>query len=67
MSITGGGKRPLVRFRYRTGAIVGPWRNTREAALGDAVKAGQARIDETQADGVRWTVPGKIEADHPDI
>ena len=63
MSIKGRGHGPVVRFRYRTAAIAGPWRSTREAALRDAVKAGQARVDETQSDGVRWTVPGTIEAD----
>jgi hypothetical protein len=63
MNSSGRGKRGSVRFRYRTAVITGPWRTTREAALRDALKAGQARLDETQPDGVRWIVPGTIEAD----
>jgi hypothetical protein len=50
----------LARYRYRTSAIVGPWRRTREQAAADAVNARQARWDETGAQ-LRWTVPGDIE------
>jgi hypothetical protein len=30
------------RFRYRTKALVGSWRATREEAIADAIRAGQA-------------------------
>jgi hypothetical protein len=63
MNMKGRGRQPLARFRYRTAAIVGPWRKAREAAVQDAVKAGQARIDDSQPDGVRWAAPGTIEED----
>ncbi|MEA3013802.1 MAG: hypothetical protein QOD42_2347 [Sphingomonadales bacterium] len=55
--------RPPVRYRYRTAAVIGPWRETPEAALRDAVKAGQAVVDEDEPGGVRWKLPGTIEAD----
>jgi len=35
----------MTHYRYRTPALVGPWRETADAALEDAVKAGQARHD----------------------
>ena len=62
MNTSGRASRPFVRYRYRAGAIVGPWRKTREAALGEAVKAGQAEADKSQPDGIRWKLPGTIEA-----
>ena len=46
-------------YRYRTEALVGPWRARREQAIGDAVLAGQARFNE--ALDLEWTVPGEIE------
>lgn len=49
------------RFRYRTSALTGPWRDTVEEAIGDAAKAKQAEADEFAPDGVRWIVPGRIE------
>ena len=63
MNTRGRGSRPLVHYRFRTAALVGPWRKTREAALRDAVKAGQADVDQAQPDGLCWRVAGTIEAD----
>lgn len=51
----------LARYRYRTPALTGPWRDSREAALRDAVGAKQAVPDDSQPDGVRWMVPGRVE------
>jgi hypothetical protein len=55
--------RSPVRYRYRTAAIIGPWRTTPEAALRDAVNADQAVVDEHEPGGVRWWLPGAIETD----
>lgn len=49
------------RYRYRTPALTGPWRNSHDAAVRDAVKAKQAEIDNDQPSRVAWTVPGRIE------
>jgi hypothetical protein len=49
------------RYRYRTAALTGPWRDTQDAAAGDAVKAKQAERDADRPDGIRWIVPGEIE------
>jgi hypothetical protein len=48
------------QFRYRTAVLVGLWRDTRERACNDAVRAGQAK---TVGDGevLEWVVPGSIE------
>ena len=35
----------MMRYRYCTPALAGPWRETPGDALNDAVRAGQARID----------------------
>jgi hypothetical protein len=48
------------RYRYRTGVLVGPWRDTREQAVADAVRSNQARIDGSGGD-LLWLVPGRIE------
>ena len=46
-------------YRYRTRALLGRWRATREEAAADAVNARLARIE----DGAFvWKVPGEIEA-----
>ncbi len=45
-------------YRYRTPALVGPWRKSARQALLDAVRANQARRDDQT---VRWLVPGSIE------
>jgi hypothetical protein len=49
------------RYRYRTPALTGPWRDSNEDAVRDAVNANQAQYDDDQPSGVRWTVPGEIE------
>lgn len=51
----------MPKFRYRTSALTGPWRDTPDQALNDAVKAKQAWIDEDNPSDVRWIVPGQIE------
>lgn len=48
-------------FRYRTPALVGPWRKTARQAVLDALHANQARRDERDRDTVHWLVPGRIE------
>ena len=50
-----------IRYRYRTAALAGRWRDSREEALRDAVKAHQALADEAAVDGLRWLVNGEIE------
>jgi hypothetical protein len=50
------------RYRYRTPALTGPWRESQDDAVGDAVRAKQAQYDEDQPSGVKWIVPGEIEA-----
>ena len=49
------------RYRYRTAVLTGPWRETEIDAANDAVRAKQATSDVTQTEGIRWTVPGRIE------
>jgi hypothetical protein len=51
----------LPRYRYRTRALVGPWRNSRERAIDDAVRAKQAKLDDHEPRGFRWLVPGQID------
>lgn len=51
----------MPQYRYRTAALTGPWRDTRQAAVGDAVRAKQAMTDEDDPGEVRWVVPGRIE------
>ena len=45
-------------YRYRTSALVGPWRKSARQAVLDAVRAHQAHRDRH---AVRWLVPGRIE------
>jgi hypothetical protein len=52
----------LARYRYRTAVLTGRWRESRAAAVRDAVMAMQAVEDESNEDRVRWLVPGEIEA-----
>ena len=47
-------------FRYRTATLLGPWRETSEAAVRDAIRAKQGRRDE-DGQGWHWLVPGVIE------
>jgi hypothetical protein len=49
------------RYRYRTPVLTGPWRESREDAAGDAVRAKQAQPDGEQPFGLKWIVPGEIE------
>jgi hypothetical protein len=49
------------QYRYRTPALTGPWRDSRAAAVNDAVRAKQAEIEEEGPSNVRWIVPGRIE------
>ena len=49
------------RYRYRTPALTGPWRESHDDALRDAVKAKQASYDDDARSGVKWIVPGEIE------
>ena len=49
------------RYRYRTPALTGPWRDAHDDAVHDAVNANQARYDDDQPSGVKWIVPGEIE------
>lgn len=53
----------MARYRYRTCAILGPWRQSPEEAKADAVKARQARYDEDKVT-LHWLVPGEIETEH---
>ncbi|HTU13291.1 MAG TPA: hypothetical protein VMG08_20550 [Allosphingosinicella sp.] len=48
-------------YRYRTPALVGPWRKTARQAELDALRARQALRDERDRHSVRWLVPGGIE------
>jgi hypothetical protein len=53
----------MTQHRYRTATMLGRWCLTREEACGDALRAGQARRDETLPDKILWAVPGEIETD----
>jgi hypothetical protein len=50
----------MASFRYRTATLLGPWRESAEAAARDAIRAKQARRDEN-GEGWHWLVPGIIE------
>ena len=50
----------MARYRYRTCAILGPWRLTPQDAEADAVKARQAKWSDS-GDSLVWLVPGEIE------
>ena len=50
----------MASFRYRTATLLGPWRETQEAAVRDAIRAKQGRLDE-DGEGWHWLVPGVIE------
>ena len=53
----------MPRYRYRTTAIVGPWRERPEKAIEDAVKVQLVTLDSREPDGCRWLVRGQIEED----
>jgi hypothetical protein len=50
----------LPRYRYRTQALVGPWRESLEDAAKDAARAGQL-VFEGSDSAMRWMVAGEIE------
>lgn len=50
-------------YRYRTPALVGPWRDSRQEAEADAVAMGQAERAGPEA-RFRWKVAGSIEAEN---
>jgi hypothetical protein len=52
-------------YRYRTKALVGPWRETRARAMADALHAGQIRRDEGDRHVLVWLVEGRIEKRSP--
>ena len=54
-------------YRYRTKALVGPWRKTRAQAMADALHAGQARRDERDRHNLLWLVEGRIEERRPEL
>jgi hypothetical protein len=58
--LSGKGTGPI-RYRYRTAALAGRWRDSREEAVRDAVKARQALAEDSTADGLSWLVAGEIE------
>ena len=49
------------RYRYRTAVLTGPWRDSEEEAVRDAVKARQAEFGGDSPSDLRWIVPGGIE------
>jgi len=48
-------------YRYVTPALHGRWRNTRQEALVDAMRAGQARANAAQPDGIVMLASVEIE------
>ncbi len=51
----------MPQFRYRTRALIGPWRSSRDEALLDAVGAKQVLLEGRAPLAIRWLVPGEIE------
>ena len=49
------------RYRYRTKALTGRWRDSFEAAVDDAARARQISFDTDSKSPFRWVVPGNIE------
>ena len=54
----------MTRYRYRTPVLAGPWRDSRETAHADALRARQALFDDSEPSRFRWVVPGWIEEEH---
>jgi hypothetical protein len=52
----------MTQHRYRTATMLGRWCPSREEACQDALRAKQARLDDTRPDRIFWTVPGEIES-----
>ena len=53
--------RTMMCYRYRTAALIGPWRASVSEAIGDALLAHQAEPDQEQPEGFRWLVQGDVE------
>jgi hypothetical protein len=53
--------RTMLCYRYRTAALIGPWRAQARDAIDDAVLAHQAELDQKQPEGYRWLVQGDVE------
>ena len=49
------------RYRYRTPALTGPWRDSHDDAVRDAVNAKQAQFEDGPSAVLKWVVPGEIE------
>ncbi len=49
----------MAKYRYRTNVLTGPWRETPDQAMNDAVRARQIRMEEPGQP--IWIVPGWIE------
>lgn len=49
------------RYRYRTKVLTGRWRDSFDAAVDDAARAGQIAFDTEKKSAFRWIVPGNIE------
>ena len=54
------------RYRYRTPALCGPWRESEDQAIEDAIGAKQAIRTDEVPEGWRWLLPGRIEQEEPD-
>ena len=58
-------REPLVEalhlYRFRTSALIGPWRKTARQAVLDAVRARQASRVGRDRKVLHWLVPGRIE------
>ncbi len=57
---------PAHFYRYRTAALVGPWRKTARQAVRDAVRAHLVRRDGRDRQLLHWLVPGRIEETEAD-
>ena len=51
----------MAMYRYRTEALIGPWRECAWEAECDAVAAHLAQFDDPQFATIRWLVKGEIE------
>ena len=53
-------KQTSARYRFRTAALIGPWRETEGEALEDACRA---RLCLCDGNKVVWRVPAEIQAE----
>jgi hypothetical protein len=56
----------MPKYRYRTCALHGPWRETPQLAARDAILAAQATADPDDPLGLAWRLPGEIETRAPE-